>query len=392
MIPPLLRAFTGFGCILLVCGRSSGQVELSLPVLKAREGSLDERVFLRASHDFTVSAFSFGIRYDPEMLAIAEVTFEGTTLAALPERVDQAGFWSGAINEQKGEVVCGVVLDSSPPLLNLLLPGTDQTLARLTAQVKARAGERASLDLVDGLGDSFPVENVLVDEQGNSHIPALRSGAIEVYPLQITDDCGGASDRLLQFAPMPAGELSDPCRFLLRNVGAQAMGIQFLVVTGDAGDFTFVDAGGRPVERIAVTLLPGAEHLIEARFQPRTAGDKAAAIEAVTGGLSFDLAAAGLGQAAVVFIRSDANGNGRINISDPIVLLIHLFAGGKEPPCVDAADVNDDGAINVTDFVASLWFLFLEGESPRPPFPGCGQDSGLDRLRCKTPPPPTSCN
>lgn len=83
----------------------------------------------------------------------------------------------------------------------------------------------------------------------------------------------------------------------------------------------------------------------------------------------------------VEFIRGDANNDGTINISDPVVVLNHLFATA-EIDCGDAADSNDDGVVNITDPIGLLNFLFGHGLPPGAPFPGCEIDPEEDDLDC----------
>ncbi len=82
------------------------------------------------------------------------------------------------------------------------------------------------------------------------------------------------------------------------------------------------------------------------------------------------------GQETPVFKRADADGNGSIDLTDPIALLAYLFLGGENPSCPDAADADDSGTLDLTDAVVSLSWQFLGG--PAPPEPGpmiCGPDS-----------------
>ena len=62
--------------------------------------------------------------------------------------------------------------------------------------------------------------------------------------------------------------------------------------------------------------------------------------------------------------RGDFNGNDRIDISDPVALLVHLFAAGAAPRCAVLADSNSDGAANVTDVIFTLNYLFAGGPTP----------------------------
>jgi hypothetical protein len=85
------------------------------------------------------------------------------------------------------------------------------------------------------------------------------------------------------------------------------------------------------------------------------------------------------------FRRGDSNNDGTVNSSDPTHILNHLFTGGPEPPCLDAADCNDDGAVNVTDPVFLLNHLFEGGDPPPPPgINTCGTDPTPDFVTCNT--------
>ncbi len=83
------------------------------------------------------------------------------------------------------------------------------------------------------------------------------------------------------------------------------------------------------------------------------------------------------------FVRGDCNGDGTINLADPICNLSYQF---KEGPtiCLDAQDTNDDGEVNVADPLYSLAYLFVEGPPPPGPFLGCGFDPTVDELGCES--------
>ena len=84
-----------------------------------------------------------------------------------------------------------------------------------------------------------------------------------------------------------------------------------------------------------------------------------------------------------VFLRGDADGNGRVDMTDSLYTLSSLFLGNKELRCQDAADANDSGEVELTDAVLVLRYLFT-GETTLPaPFPGCGLDVSADRLECE---------
>jgi hypothetical protein len=81
------------------------------------------------------------------------------------------------------------------------------------------------------------------------------------------------------------------------------------------------------------------------------------------------------------FRRGDCDGSGRVNITDPIYELLHLFKGGVRWFCDDACDANDDGVINISDPIATLQYLFAgAGPLPTPGPLTCGVDPTEDLL------------
>jgi hypothetical protein len=64
------------------------------------------------------------------------------------------------------------------------------------------------------------------------------------------------------------------------------------------------------------------------------------------------------------FVRGDASGDGRLDVTDAIVHLRFLFQSGAPPGCEDAADANDDGKLELDDAVTTLLYLFAEGSLP----------------------------
>ena len=66
----------------------------------------------------------------------------------------------------------------------------------------------------------------------------------------------------------------------------------------------------------------------------------------------------------VVLRRGDVLADGSVQLTDAINLLQHLFVGGEDVACPDAADVNDDGDLNLTDAVGILVYLFGGGPAP----------------------------
>ena len=93
------------------------------------------------------------------------------------------------------------------------------------------------------------------------------------------------------------------------------------------------------------------------------------------------LAAAGFHSplaAQAAFSRGDLDADRSLDLSDPIRLLLYLYAGSTAPACPRAGDTNDNGTLDTTDAVRLLAYVFSSGEPPAAPFPDCGPDATAD--------------
>ena len=85
-----------------------------------------------------------------------------------------------------------------------------------------------------------------------------------------------------------------------------------------------------------------------------------------------DFAKAGIASLAILaqpvqeFIYGDANGDGKLTVSDAIYLINYLFKGGPPPDPLLSGDANCDGQLKVADVVYLINYLFKGG-----PIPGC---------------------
>ncbi len=126
--------------------------------------------------------------------------------------------------------------------------------------------------------------------------------------------------------------------------------------------------------RVTVPLAPGANELILLAFD--AAGSLLTSDRIVVTRTTDD---------GPLFVRGDVDGNGRIQVTDAIGVLLHLFAG-KPANCEDAADVDDDGELRGSDAVRLLSYLFQRGEAPPAPFPALGTDPTPDGIECRITP------
>jgi hypothetical protein len=83
------------------------------------------------------------------------------------------------------------------------------------------------------------------------------------------------------------------------------------------------------------------------------------------------------------FSRGDANGDGRINVTDGVIMAQNIFANKLVAfDCKDMLDANDDGALNTADPMYLLTYIFSQGPAPAAPFKACAADPTNDALQC----------
>ena len=90
------------------------------------------------------------------------------------------------------------------------------------------------------------------------------------------------------------------------------------------------------------------------------------------------------GQEGKLFIRGEANADGKVDISDCVYMLGCLFLGTECPTCADSGDVDDNGRGDITDPIYLLDHLFRGGPGPPAPREVCGTDETPDELGCET--------
>jgi predicted outer membrane repeat protein len=66
-------------------------------------------------------------------------------------------------------------------------------------------------------------------------------------------------------------------------------------------------------------------------------------------------------------LSGDANGDGIIDIGDPVCLLNYIFRGGRPPRPYLAGDANGDGKVNIGDAVFMVDYIFRDGNPPVAP-------------------------
>ena len=78
--------------------------------------------------------------------------------------------------------------------------------------------------------------------------------------------------------------------------------------------------------------------------------------------------------AETIFIRGDANDDGKVDLADAIWIMNDLFREGRSGVCLEASDANDDEHLDASDAIYLIEYLFRAQLPPTEPFPFCGFD------------------
>lgn len=135
----------------------------------------------------------------------------------------------------------------------------------------------------------------------------------------------------------------------------------------------------------SLTLGPGEYELYDAEYsyvadgmlEPRLCDDLPVQVTFVVGQAGGEIDAVlpievDGGILGTRYRRGDANGDGIVDLADPIWMIAYSFQDGTEPTCERAADANQDQQLNVADAIWLISYVFVEGPPPPSPFPGCG--------------------
>lgn len=89
------------------------------------------------------------------------------------------------------------------------------------------------------------------------------------------------------------------------------------------------------------------------------------------------------------FVRGDADGDGRLSMTDAVLTVLDAIGRRQvDGNCPAALDADESGEIDLSDAVRLLRYLFAYGDPPPPPYPACGPDSVGAPLPCDRECPP----
>lgn len=397
-----------------ICGaaHAGSSHELSLSDVTGQQG---QTVSLQASYSSTASVdtvgWSFGVQHDPLLLTHEGATPTPALLALAPEHV--------LIEEWAFGWTADVVLSFDGT--TVLPSGSSIDLIDALYLIEASCSDTAiPVEFTGELG--FPFVPVEVSTTAGVVTPTTISGSVTVTgtsefvfiaPDATVPEAGSAtlSFSILETdapyqdsAGLSAGLSSDPSVVRPVSVDESALLIDLIgqpfFFQGNAmdtgwtvgivyGSFYFIQFP-EPLALIDVTYeaQPGSVGLTTPLVWTGTLGTPPVSNVVVVGGQQKP-ACGVTGSITVVdqygFLRGDINGDGTVDIADPIALLIRLFEGGAPSSCVEADDVNDDGSVDVADPIALLYYVVLGATPPPPPSPECGYadaDLGCEEEAC----------
>ncbi len=320
--------------------------------VRAEPGDFGVPIRIFGTNPEAAWAFSIGIRVDPTLAKITKLTLDQTACEAA--NYDQFMYQTHVLG--KGETAAAILFNTVPPYGPLYPSGADSHILTVIVNVKSGVPRGSIIPVDVGAFGSpkllciFTVEGprgattraattrngaILV---GTSPVPPVEDLAAEVrevepaLPAGGAEPVGGARDQVVHLSWTNAGAYS--------SIRIERNALEAAVLSGDATEFIDEDAGaGMPRYRV-IPMRDGLE-----------------AFPAIATALPRGVPG--------TFIRGDANSDDRVNLSDPISILDHLFRGGPQPRCLDAADADDSGRLDLSDPISLLQRLF-QGAIPLP--------------------------
>ncbi len=380
---------------------------------------------VRLTNPMEVFSISAIVSYDPSVVSHPRVDLTGTATADWE-------FTSWENHRDRALVTFSSLADFLPPFeARALAPGENQSVLRLVFAIPSTAPAGDSLlAFVDEIDQPRLRTEVVV--HGTSVVPEWTDGVLHVIgPEPPSAEVGSFS--VGAAATSPGGETRLPLHAvtLVEAEGLTVVGdydspfLELLDVdvgqslAGNSSDFVAptIDAErGQFLLSVLFDLpplegkaLPPGDHLLASLvFRVKPGTPEGSYPVRLTDGLgapprsnflvsngenqrprlengALEVRSGETDEPAAVFLRGDANGNGKLEISDAIYLLSWQVREGPPPPCLDAADTDDDGLITRADANLVLGYLIGGLETPpAPPFPEVDADLTEDGLDCQT--------
>jgi PKD repeat protein len=239
---------------------------------------------------------------------------------------------------------------------------------------------------------SYSIDGVTFEEYGQKDIPALDVADLLVGLAA----CSGSETSRAAFCFELSGFGSVPGRPAKPTGVTAAPGNGQVTVDwsdnaeGDLQGYNlYRSIGGGALTKVNAALLTISEHTdtglangVEHCYVVRAMNPAGESVP------SDGVCATPQGDGVPQFRRGDADGSGKLDLTDAISTLQFLYMGYTAPACKDAADTDDSGKLDLTDAISSLQFQFMGGTPPADPGPAnCGPDptAGDEYKECNYP-------
>ncbi|MBN1421843.1 MAG: hypothetical protein JXP34_23920 [Planctomycetes bacterium] len=410
-----MKMISAFLLVALLLSPCAGQTySLAIPDVEALPGREALPVPVQGTFPAEVHGYQVSVVYDTNGLDLVELTLRGTALEGQPIE-SFLYWWDPAV----GKAWAQVLVDTVAPLEGLP-PATDQPLLALVFDVETMLlpGESYGITFRDGVGNP-PRENLYYD--GDQEIvPTTTDGSVTItndnfLVAQDQTIIAGEKDVVLPFVAINTHPLMgfsmvarfDPAVLTMTDMHVQdtiteAVGAEFVdpIIRNDEGYFILgvlldvtppFEDQRIPATGLDLVIAKGVVDVREDTLADETEivftdelGDPPISNVFVIDSQSIrprtvDGVLTVLHE--LLFVRGDANGDGRVNIADPVAIVYRVFRG-TPLWCEDAGDTDDNGRLLVNDPVYLLQYLFLQGPLPPAPFPTEGRDPTADSLDC----------
>ena len=306
---------------------------------------------------------SIEVRRNGDLLSTLVGTAESFTDSTAPGGLQSYSLTTISASIQGGSTSC--LVDVSIPSAPVCSMSADVTSGTSPLQVQFTDGSTGSITSWEwDFGDG-----VTSNQQNPQHV----FNAPAIYPVSLTVTGPGGFDsaslNITVTEPAPVAEFSASV-----VSGTAPLTVQFSdLSTGsiNSRSWTFGDSNSSTIQNPEHTYVsPGVYSVSLSVVGPGGSDNstQAALIEVL---------------AAPVFVRGDANSDGRSDISDAIQILEYMFFSGVAS-CESALDLDDDGVVGIADAIGKLTQVFQGTLTPAAPFPDCGSDPTLDGLTCSS--------
>lgn len=321
-----------------------------------------QKILAYAQHSQPLDGFQIAFTFPKSAIEIKDVSFGGTDLGFELGRFNkiEAFAWNvdRAFSASEGRVAVACLFDFMPPIQGQTLSACDasptcQSLVEITADVSRDADKISQyLDLTLGNTEVAGVVDNRFIIGDRSLDPLLASGKI-YFSTGFLE--GRVVDSLSLAGVSGVTVMTDPDRFSavtgadgrFRIAGPQSAGIP-------PGKYELLLTRSGYYSSRQASLAGGGPIVVSGQGATDSAGDIPLYKVPVSAGVKFH--------------RGRVNEDPRVDLSDAVYLLNHLFRGEEEPPCVAAADINDDEKMDISDSIYLLTYLFAGGPNPPPPF------------------------